>query len=904
MPKPFSSKERALYQSLQEFVAWVGEHINGYEKGEAPIFLDRFFQCFGYEGVIEAGGQFEVAIANASLLENTGRIDCLFKDVALFEMKSLHQNLNKHYRQLRDYWREATPKPRYAILCNFQEFWIYDFNKQMGEPVQKLTVKDFPNHFDKLAFMAKGREVEIDFEINSEAITKKTVEELKHFYDTIVESNKLRKKLPLEDIQHFVLQCMLCMFAEDIGLIPPHFFTNLVEKCKKTPEDSYDILNGLFEHMDNPTPSGLGRFKEIAYFNGGLFAKRIPIELMQGELQFLWDMARKDWRPIEPAIFGTIFEIMIDKKVRNADGVHYTNEQDMEKIIRPTITEYWKRKGQAATGNAEAIKTLIDEIRQYRVLDPACGSGNFLYKALIELKEIEHAFIEEYKTLAPAPVEEAYTHGAVGSHQLFGLDKNHFAVELAKLSLEIGRKKAVDKLGLNETVLPLNNLQDNLICTDALFTEWPEADAIIGNPPFLGSRNFRREGMTDNYISNMHSLYPDDEFPNSADLCAYWFRKAQDHVATRCGLVATDSIAEGVSRKASLSFIVENGGIIHNAIKKEAWSGEAKTNVSFVNWTKIYDCDPVILDGKPVDISIGSSLTIAESKLTSANQLKQNKNICFQGIIPLGRGFVISNVQAMKWIQQDAKNAEVVKPYISGDPLTEHPELKPERWLIDFNAMPIEQASAYTDIFDHIKTRVKPIREQNRRESLAKYWWHHGEKRPAMRQALKDLEYYFVLPRLSKWGTFVTIAKENLPGDVIAVCSDDYYVLGILNSNIHIKWVRLQSASRGSGIRYDHTSCFNTFPFLWNAPETAKEAVRAIATELDAFRLNTMKERNIGLTQLYNQFFNEPTSQLAKLHAKLDKAVCEQVYGWPYSPDKNYNPELFELNQLLATTST
>jgi hypothetical protein len=442
-----------------------------------------------------------------------------------------------------------------------------------------------------------------------------------------------------------------------------------------------------------------------------------------------------------------------------------------------------------------------------------------------------------------------------------------------------------------------------VICTDALFNEWPEADAIIGNPPFLGSSNFRKKGMTDDYILKMHSLYPDDEFPNRADLCAYWFRKAHDHQAGRCGLVATNSIAQGQSRKAGLSYIINHGGIIHNAIRTQPWSGEAKVHVSIVNWAKTQEGDDWVLDGEPVTQPISDSLTLAESTLTVAATLKQNRNRCFEGVKPSGKGFVIHEVQALKWIQQDATNADILKPFISGDPLTEHPELKPERWIIDFNAMPIEEASEYTEIFNHIKARVKPERDTNRRETTKIHWWHYGEKRPAMRRALEGLACYFVVPATSKWSMAVKTDITYLPGNsTFVIASDDMYVLGVLNSNLHRGWVKAQSSTLKGDTRYTNTTCFETFPFVWNAPEPAKEAVRAIATELNEYRLATMKAKNIGITQLYNQFFHEPASQLYQLHQKLDKAVCEHVYGWPYDANKNYNPELFALNQTLAKT--
>lgn len=899
--KPFEKRDKVLEQNLKDFVTWIGKQIKGDERAEAQTFLNRFFQCFGYDGVTEAGGCFEVPVKNASLLGNTGSVDCLFKDVALFEMKSANKSLGQHYRQLKDYWVELTPKPQYAILCNFKEFWIYDFHIQMGEPVQKIQTADLPNHWNHLLFMREGNTKKIEFTHNAQKITKETVDRLKLFYDSLVEHNKPTsmsiEKLPKEDLQHFVLQCMLCMFAEDIALMPPKFFTDLVDGCREYPERSFDELSALFTHMNNPTPLSLGRFKTVPYFNGGLFAKQIPIELKREQIRTLYDMAVEDWSPIEPAIFGTIFERMICENKRHADGVHYTSEADIEKIIRPTITQYWQEKMQIAPKTPEAFTTLLDEIRQYRVLDPACGSGNFLYKALIELKELEALLIEHYKTLCEknhSTPDPDYTHSKVGSHQLYGIDKNHFAVELAKLTLEIGRKKAVDRLGLDEDVLPLNNLQDNLICADALFTEWPETEAIIGNPPFIGGKKIRSE-LGDDYAEKLRMKYP--EVKGQVDFCTYWFRKAQDHTATRCGLVASNSIAQGISRKASLDYVVEKGGTIHNAVSSQVWSGEAKVHVSLVNWDKSNHPHNVILDGKNVSFINTSLQNVFD--VTQAVRLKANLKKSFEGCQLGGKGFIISEAKAQDWIKKDPKNADVLKPMIDGKAIIHRYEALD--WVIDFDDMPIEKASTYALPFAHVKTTVKPEREKNNIQSKREHWFKFRSPAKSMKDSFSELSTYFALPKVTKYTNFQTFEKHILPCEAnMVVASDDFYVLGILNSRLHLDWVKAQASTLEDRTRYTNTTCFETFPFLWDAPEAVKNKIRPLAQALDEFRLNYMLEHKIGITTLYNQFFHEETSQLFKLHAKLDKAVCESVYGWDYDPTQNYNESLYALNQKLA----
>ncbi|MFM6399563.1 MAG: DNA methyltransferase, partial [Planktothrix sp.] len=314
---------------------------------------------------------------------------------------------------------------------------------------------------------------------------------------------------------------------------------------------------------------------------------------------------------------------------------------------------------------------------------------------------------------------------------------NAFAVELAKVTLMIGRKVAIDKLGLNEPSLPLDTLDQNIICTDALFTEWVKADAIIGNPPFLGGKHIRLT-LGDEYVDQLFNRFPEIR---DVDLCAYWFKLSHDRLGEtgRAGLVATNSISQGKSRAVSLDYISENGGYIYNAISSQEWSGEAKVHVSLVNWSK-QKPNQFILDGQEVSL-INSSLQ-STIKVTQAVKLKANLNQCFQGVIPNGKGFYIKEEIAQEWIKKDAKNLDVLKLSVSADDLTTNPHGEPSRWIIDFNDMSLEDASNYQLPLEHIKINVKPERDKNRRKTTKLNWWKFGEKRPEMRKAINNKSFY------------------------------------------------------------------------------------------------------------------------------------------------------------------
>ncbi|MFN9173266.1 MAG: DNA methyltransferase, partial [Synechocystis sp.] len=376
--------------------------------------------------------------------------------------------------------------------------------------------------------------------------------------------------------------------------------------------------------------------------------------------------------------------------------------------MRPTIADYWEEKINDAKTIGELNKLQL-ELQSYRVLDPACGSGNFLYVAYQELKRIEQLLIQKIADKRKQPPSQMEM-GFVTPLQFFGMDTNRFAVQLARVTMTIARKIAIDKFELTEPALPLDSLDQNILCQDALFTDWPRADAIIGNPPFLGGKHARL-ALGDEYMEKVFAKFSDVK--DSVDFCSYWFRKAHDHIDKngRAGLVGTNSISQGISRTASLEYIVKNGGFIYESISTQPWSGEENVHVILVNWAK-HDPNHYILDNQEVG-SINSSLTQL-TDVTPAKRLNANLNQCFQGIIPVGKGFLITETQVEDWIKIDPKNKDILKLFSMGANLAQNINGKPDRWIIDFNKLSLEEASEYKLPFEHVKTYVKPERDKNR----------------------------------------------------------------------------------------------------------------------------------------------------------------------------------------------
>lgn len=875
----------ATPQSLQTFVSFCQKHIKGHERKEAQTFLDRFFRAFGHEGALEAGASYEQAIKQGSKKGKTGFADLVWKPRVLIEMKKRGEDLSKHYSQAFDYWTRLVPdRPRYVLLCNFDEFWSFDFDTQLDTPVDTISLEQLPERAGAFAFMELSNRTPV-FRNNQVEVTERAARRMGQLLVEL--SGRGIDKLVA---QRFILQCVLAMFAEDRQLLPRDLFISCVQECMSG-ANSYDVLGGLFREMNQQGITPAGRYQGVDYFNGGLFRGIHPIELTREELNFLDVSASENWSKVRPAIFGSLFEGTVDAQERHARGIHFTSEADIMKIVRPTISRYWEERIEAVNTIAELFSLQL-ELQSYKVLDPACGSGNFLYIAYQELKRIEILLLDKIAERRKSSRDQLQM-GFVTPQQFYGIDTNPFAVELARVTLMIGRKIAIDNFKLIEPALPLDSLDNNIVCQDALFTEWHQADAIIGNPPFLGGKHMRT-ALGDEYIDKVFKHFPDVK---DVDFCAYWFRLADNHLGEkgRAGLVGTNSVSQGKSRTAALDYITQNNGYIHEAVSTQPWSGAAKVHVSIVNWSKekpkSYYLDNVIVS--QINSSLQASIDVAK-----AVRLKANLNKCFQGVSPVGKGFIITEQQVKEWMEANLKNKEILKLLSDATSLAKNIYGMPERWIIDFNDMSIEQASNYQLAFEQVKNIVKLERDENRRDSRRINWWKFGENAPKMRREITSLSYYFTVPRVSKWFIFIPAQLNWLPSDsTTVVASDDFYILGILTSKIHRLWVKAQSSTLEDRTRYTHNTCFETFPFPQKADNKLIDKIRVKAQELHEYRSKQMEAKQWGITTLYNKFFKEPTSQLYKLHQQLDQLVM-QAYDFNSSDD--ILEKLLQLNLELA----
>lgn len=926
MPLP---PEDTQLLALAEFVAWCGKHITGDEKGEAQVFLDHLFRGFGHAGIKEAGATCEMRIKKDG--GGTSFADLVWKPVVLIEMKKRGEDLAKHYRQAFDYWTRLVPgRPRYTVLCNFDEFWVFDFETQMDSPVDRLQLVDLPARPGPLAFLFAKPQKPV-FGNHHEAVTRAAANLLALLFNRLIARGTERSLA-----QRFVLQILMALFAEDIGLLPQYFLTRLLDECN-TPQESYDLLGGLFTAMNTPGGVQGGRFRGVAYFNGGLFRDPGRIELEAEEVELLRNAARFDWARVRPEIFGTLFEHSMDKDEQHAQGAHFTHPADIMKIVGPTIVEPWRWQIESAK-TLKRLDALLLRLENFRVLDPACGSGNFLYIAYRELKRLEARIYERIGEFASRDAKQR-PFGFVMARNFYGMDINSFAVEIAKVTMMLAHKLAIDELHVTENALPLDNLDANFIIGDALLsstggrTIWPVADVIIGNPPFLGAKYMKPELGVD-YVAVLRSQYP--EVPGMADHCVYWFNRAnallpsctiEDPVAGRAGLVGTQNIRNNASRRGGLDPICEDGTIIE-AVDNQPWSGEANVHVSIANWVKSQD--PRVLPkgralwfkiaqrgAKDFDLDcrfvekINSALADG-ANVSSALSLTCNTSPkrVYQGVTPGHDAFVLDD-QARLLLSSDGNSGKVIHPYLTGRELVTG-DGSPERFIIDFQRRSIIEAQGFPRAFAHIKNNVLPDRLKRAEEGkdadgkmrthhkafLDRWWGLAWDRKEFFAEASKLKGRYIACSRVTKRPIFLFLTTSVWPSDKVqAFLFDDDYSFGVLQSAAHWYWFVAKCSKLKSDFCYTPESVFDTFPWPQKPTEKQVVTIAEAGREVRRIRAESVEQLSGGLRTLYRTLDLPGKNPLRDAHTVLDNAVLD-AYG--FSQKDDLLQRLLDLNQDVA----
>jgi type II restriction/modification system DNA methylase subunit YeeA len=834
-----------------------------------------------------------------------------------WEYKGKHANLDKAYSQLLQY-RSDLLNPPLLVVCDMDRIVVHTNFTNTVHKVHTITLKDLVTSDGLHQVRAVFHDPDF-FKAaqTTEQVTQQAAAEFARLAELLRQYGT-----PPHEAAHFLIRCLFCLFAEDVGLLPDRLFTRIVTQARQKPKTFVPQVRQLFQAM---ATGGFFGADEIKYFNGRLFDNAAAFELDTDGLEILRRVSTLDWSSIEPSIFGTLFVRSLDPSKRAQLGAQYTSKEDILLILEPVLMAPLRRKWAEVQQQASdlaaqrkaaagAKKTKLDkqlrdrligfatELADTSVLDPACGSGNFLYLALVSLldlwKEVSNLMAElGFPRLMPMPDV------APSPAQLYGIEKDEYAQELARTTIWIGYIQWFDLNGFGFPPEPILRPIDTVQQMDAILAfdetgqpaepKWPAADVIVGNPPFVGDRKMRRE-LGDKYVDALRSLYT-DRIPGGSDLVCYWLEKARSMielgVTQRVGLLATQGIRGGLNRTV-LDRIKQTGDIFFAESDRDWVLDGAIVHVAMIGFDKGMEGKRV-LDGKQVG-NINSDLS-STADLTTAETLTENARLSFVGTQKSGP-FDLTEPQAQEMLATKGNpnkrpNSDVVKPWINAIDVTQNPR---RMWIIDFGPdMPLAEAAKYEMPFEYVKKHVKPVRDKVRRAAHRKKWWLFGDTRPGMRRAITPLMRYIVTPMVSKHRIFVwqsiNVVPENL---VIVVARDDDYFFGVLHSRIHELWSRrkaTQLREAESGTRYTPTSTFETFAFPWPPGKEPKtnplvQAIAEAARDLVQLRDAWLNPPDASEAELKKQtltnLYNARPTWLDNAHKKLDAAVFA-AYGWP-----------------------
>ena len=820
-----------------------------------------------------------------------------------WEYKGKHADLHAAFNQLRQY-ALALENPPLLIVSDMARFRIRTNWTNSVSETHEFALDDL---FDAAA-RDKLKWAMSDPDRLRPGETRQTLtERAAATFASLAQSLRERGHEP-QAVAHFVNRLVFCMFAEDVGLLPDNMFTRMLDHARRQPEDFTFLARDLFGAM--ATGGRIG-FETVAWFNGGLFDDDAALPLHKADITTILEASGLDWSEIDPSILGTLFERGLDPSKRSQLGAHYTDRDKIRQIIEPVVIRPWlaewgttkalvetslRRQATARSTAAqtrhrrEAERLLADflkRLRAFTVLDPACGSGNFLYLALQALKDLEHLVQLDAEALGlPRAFPET------GPANVKGIEINPYAAELARVSVWIGEIQWMRRNGFAGSRDPILKALDTIECRDAVLTpegdepDWPAADVVVGNPPFLGNRKLRSE-LGSAYVETLSRAYS-GLIHGKPDLVCYWFAKAGRLVAEgkvkRAGLVATNSIRGGTNR-----LVLD--GILEDSTIFDAWSDEpwvvngAAVRVSLISFASRQVTHPVFLNGTTAAL-INADLTSDTFDLTRARPLTRNKGTAFQGDIKRGP-FDIPGDLAREWLRLPANpngqpNSDVLKPWVNGSIVKRRPVGK---WIVDFgDTMSEVEAALYEAPFGYVEKKVRALRQKNREPESRKFWFRHWNPRPAMWKALWGLSRYIATVRHTRHRCFFWCDVRFCPDSaLIVVARDDDTIFGILHSRFHETWsLRLGTwLGKGNDPRYTPTTTFETFPFPDGlspdvpASEYADDP-RAIAIAKAARRLADLRDRWLNPPE-WVEWIDEPVPGYPKRPVPVDEAAARQL---------------------------
>ncbi len=809
-------------------------------------------------------------------------------------------------------------------------------------------------------------------------------------------ARNLELKYPAKDVAEFLTRCIFTSFAEDVKLLPEKSWLNLLQELLNTDNVNVfpEMASSLWATMNSGGFSPILK-SHILRFNGGLFESTTALPLSGDQLALLIEAADSNWRDVEPAIFGTLLERALDPAERHSLGAHYTPRAYVERLVIPTLVEPlradWANTLAAISdrehdGDTEAAIQIVHDFHRQlcntRVLDPACGSGNFLYVALEHLKRLEGEVLETLASLGETQQALEHTGLTVDPHQLLGIEINPRAAVIADLVLWIGylqwhfrtrgdaqppipvirnfhniehrdalmawsqKVAAVDEDGNEITEWDGVTFKENLLTgkqvpdetarrtihhfLGAKQSKWPDADFIVGNPPFIGGKDIRSE-LEGGYVDALRKVY--DEVPDSADFVMYWWQRAAELARAskirRFGFITTNSLPQVFNRKVvaqnlnasknplSLIFAIPDHPWMKALAPQERLANQAAAKSAAVRIAmtvaelgehlghlyRVTSEGDTNSEGTAVELAEQTGKIFADLRIganvAGVSPLEANESISCAGVKVHGSGFIVTEACAKTLgLGRISGLEDHIRLYMNGRDLT---GTSRDVMIIDLFGLKLEEVKTkFPEVYQWIFDHVKPERDQNRDREIRENWWIFGRPRPELREPLTGLPRYIATVETAKHRLFTFLDISILPDNMlIAIATADAAHLGVLSSKVHVSWALAAGGTLEDRPRYNKTRCLDPFPFPACA-DAQMQTIRDIAERLDAHRKRQQQlHPTLTLTDMYNVLeklrtndeFTEQDqniytagliSVLRELHDDLDSAVFD-AYGWPHN---------------------
>ena len=885
----------------------------GYEKGQAQQFWNSILRCFDDKINLSETIVYEKQVKEPGT-NNTKFIDgYITKTRVIIEQKSSHIDLNKPepqsdgskltpFQQAERYdnWLPLNEKARYIVCSNFRAIEIHDRNRPLEPPtIIPFTDDEIEKNYYRLKFLLDEQSSVTALEV---AVSKAAAQHIGSLYDDIIKLYQKEELTPdfLHSLNVFCVRLVFCFYAEDALVFRrKDMFGNYMKKYTQSRDEFRKNLKLLFDVLNTPNqerdPDDLA-LNEFPYVNGGLFALKTPLPRITENIAI--KITQKislgfDWSPINPAIFGAMFESTLSPQARREGGMHYTSTDNIDKAVGTLFLNDLRQKltDIIATGDInQKTENLINfqkEIASIKVFDPACGSGNFLTYSYMELRRLENKVLYELKTMG---VDVPQSPVMVSLSQFYGLEINDFAVDTAKTALWIAQNQMLHEtqeiLGTPLPELPLSNI-DTIHCVNALREDWEkyapteEIDYIVGNPPFVGHQ-WRSEEQKE----EMDLVFDGFDTYGKLDYVACWYKKAADfmqhNTQIRCAFVSTNSIVQGESVATMWKPLFEKLNVnIEFAYRTFRWESDS-IGMAHVHCVIIGFSVSGSTDAAKMLYNADGTIEIAKNingyLLNAPNVFIENRGKpLMKGLSKMSKGsqptdggnLILSAEEKDELIKIYPQTSSFIRQYISADDFI-NKKLRYCLWLK--GVAPNE----YTKI-KPIMERLEKVREMRLKSPTA------SVKRDAdipmlftqIRQPETD---YLVVPEVSseqrKYIPIGFMSKDIIVSNMIyAVPNASLYLFGVLISKVHMSWMRITAGRLEMRYRYT-PAVYNNFPFCNPTKEQRTEIENTAKGILDARALFP----NASLADLYNELTMPP--ELRKAHNKNDKAVMK-AYGFP-----------------------